>query len=227
MASLDVLDYQVGLDAALAKRGPDGRPLLDAPLRKQALKDARRTLDAMAFRFAILDERPLPEDLDYLRALEAMKPPERAAEVLARRRPAYQRVRRRRLVTSLVSLGIFALLVAGIVYVATLEEADVLAEFSASESTNATFVVTPEMTRLHVDGTILHAQGEVGNVEIFLYGPDGQTITLWPSGDARNNYLRRNLLPPELTPGEWRVFVDLNGGPGSVYLTITGVRPTR
>lgn len=221
MASLDVLDHQAGLDAALAAAG------LEPAYRRAALKDARRVVEAMAFRFALMDERPLPEDLDYLRALEAIKPPERAARALLARRPVYARARRRRLVTTWSVLAGLALLIAGLAYVATSEESVTLAEFSTTRSQNRTFVVTEAYTRVHVDGTVLHPDDAVAGVSIFLAGPDDQVIQVWPSGDARNNYVRRNLVPPELTPGEWRVFVDFNEGGGSVYMTILGVRPTR
>ena len=221
MASLDVLDYQAALDEALAKEG------LPPALRRQAVKEARRVLDAMAFRFALMDERPLPEDLDHLRALEAMQPPARAAAVLAKRRPIYAKVRRRRLTTTYTTLAILALAIAGLAYLATSEESVVLAEFSTASDLNRTFVVDENFTRLYVDATILHPDDGVSGVTIFLAGPDDRVVQLWPSGDARNNYLRRNLAPPELVPGEWRLFVDFNGGAGSVHLTLLGVRPAR
>ncbi|HVM44315.1 MAG TPA: hypothetical protein VM582_00165 [Candidatus Thermoplasmatota archaeon] len=221
MASLDVLDYQAGLDAELARAG------LPAAYRRQAVKEARRIVDAMAFRFAVLDERPLPEDLDYLRALEAVKAPAAAAQVLLRRRPVYARVRRRRLTTTYGVLLFLALAIGGLAYVVTSEESVTLAEFSATRSTNHTFVVAENMTRLYVDATVLHPDDAVAGVAIFLNGPEGQVVQLWPSGDARNNYLRRNIAPPTLTPGEWTVLVDFNSGGGSVHLTILGVRPAR
>lgn len=221
VASLDVLDYLAGLDVALDKAG------LEPAYRRAALKDARRIAEAMAFRFALMDERPLPEDLDHLRALEAMKPPERAAPILAARRPIYARARRRRLATTYTVLGLVAVLVAALAYVATSEESVTLAEFSTMASTNRTFVVTENITRVHVDATVLHPDDAVSAVSVYLAGPDGRVIQLWPSGDARNNYLRRNIEPPELVAGEWSVLVDFNEGGGSVYLTILGVQPSR
>lgn len=227
MSSLDVLDYQVALDEAMAKRGPDGRPLLEAAYRKQALREVRRALEAMAFRYALLDERALPEDLDYLRALEGLKQPEKAAQVLARKRPVYARARRRRLVTTWVSLAIVVVAAAALVYGATSEKADRLVDLSTSHTTNATFVVGQNVTRLHVDGTILPGKGQEGTIEIFLYSPSGRTYTLWPNGDNRDNYLRENLEGSQVEQGEWRALVDFNGGPGSVYLIIDAVSPTR
>ena len=216
-----MLDYQAGLDAELARAG------MPAALRRPAVKDARRVVDAMAFRFALMDERPLPEDLDYLRALEAVKPPARAAPVLLARRPVYARARRRRLTTTWSILLVLALAIGGLAYLATSEESVTLAEFSASASTDRTFVVTGNMTRLYVDATVLHPDDAVSGVTIFLNGPDGRVVQLWPSGDARNNYLRRNVEPPTLTPGEWTVLVDFNSPGGSVYLTVLGVQPAR
>lgn len=216
-----MLDFQAGLDAALARAG------LEPAYRRAAVKDAGRVVEAMAFRFALMDERPLPEDLDHLRALGAVKPPERVAPVLLARRPVYARARRQRLLATWSVLLALALAVGGLAYVATSEESVPLAEFSATRSTNRTFVVTESFTRLHIDGTVLHPEDALAAISIFLAGPDGQAIQVWPSGDARNNYVRLNLAPPQLTPGEWRVFVDFNQGGGSVHLTILGVQSTR
>lgn len=229
MSSLDVLDYQVALDEALARPGDDGRPLLEAAHRKTALREVRRAIEAMAFRFALLDERALPEDLDYLRAIEAMKPPAKAAKVLARKRPVYARARRRRLITTWTTLAILLVAVAALVYGATSEKADRLVDLSTSRSANATFEVGPDVTRLYVAGTILPAKGQEGTIEIFLYSPSGQVYTLWPgTHDTRDTYLRQNLEgTPAVEPGTWRALVDLNGGPGSVSLVIDAVRPTR
>jgi hypothetical protein len=227
VSSLDVLDYQVALDEALAKRGPDGRPLLEAAHRKQAMREVRRLVEAMAFRHALLDDRALPEDLDYLRALEGLKPAEKAAEVFARKRPVYVRARRRRLLTTWISLAVVALAVAALAYGATSEKAERVVDVSTSQTTNATFHVDGNVTRLHVDGTILPARGSEGTIDIFLYSPSGKVYTLWPDGDRRDNYLRRNLDGSQIEVGDWRVLVDLNGGPGSVSLVIDAVRPAR
>lgn len=231
VASLDVLDYQLGLDQALAQKGPDGRPLLETPLRRQAIKEARRLLDAMAFRFALLDERPLPEDLDYLRALEAMKRPEQAAPVLARRRPIYQRTRRRRLVTSYGSLMLVVTFVALLAWFGTSETADELAlvnQRTAQDVTvthTANFTVTPDMNRLHVDGTTLVSRDSRGIVEIRLLDPQGE-VRLYESYSANDNlYLRANILSPE--PGEWRLLVDFLEAEASVRVSVDGVRPAR
>lgn len=231
MASLDVLDYQLGLDQALAQKGPDGRPLLEAPFRRQAVKEARRLIDAMAFRFALMDERPLPEDLDYLRALEAMKRPEQAAPVLARRRPLYQRVRRRRLVTGYGSLALVATCVLLLAWFATSETAEEIAlvNHRTSEdvtfSPNDTFTVTPDMTRLHVDGTILLARDSRGIVEIRLVDPSGSVRMYESYAPGGNLYLRENVYDPE--PGEWTLLVDFLDAEASVRVTVDGIRSAR
>lgn len=229
MSSLDLLDYQVGLDEALARPGPDGKPLLASALRRQAVKEARRVVDAMAFRFALLDERPLPEDLDYLRALEAVKPPARAAEVLARRKGHYAKVRARRLVTTWGVLAIVGALVAVLAVLATSEESVTLASINHSTATeqtyspNATFVVDANVTRLHVDGTLLLARGSTGNIEVRLVDPDGVVHDLTPT--RGNVYLRENVDAPKA--GEWTLYVDFNGAEGSARVEVFGVRPTR
>ena len=231
MSSLDLLDYQVGLDAALAKPGPDGRPLLAPGLRRQAVKEARRVVDAMAFRFALLDERPLPEDLDYLRALEAVKPPGRAAEVLARRRPHYVRVRRRRLMTTWVTLAVLAVVATGAAVLATSEKADTLASINHSTvatglyQPNATFLVEENVTRLRVDGSVFVSKDSTGTVEVRLLDPQG-VERLYEVFAARGNvYLRENVYDP--LPGRWTLLVDFNGAEGSARVDVSGVRPTR
>lgn len=236
MASLDVLDYQVGLDAELAKPGPEGAPLLEAPLRKQAIRDARRTIDMMAFRFAVADEWPLPEDLDYLRALEAMKPPAAAAAVLARQRPVYARRRVRRLATTWIVLGVLMLVVAGGWWVATSETADTLA--LVVESTNTlpgdethtfaitrNFTVEPEVNRLHLDGTVIVTRDSPGVIEVRLLDPSGQ-LAYYESFNPRDgNYIRHNVLQP--APGEWQLIVDFLDVQGSARVSVDGVRPAR
>ena len=231
MSSLDLLDYQVGLDEALAQPGPDGKPLLPAGLRRQAVKEARRLVDAMAFRFSLMDERPLPEDLDYLRALEAMKPPAKAAQVLARRRPHYARTRRRRLATTWIGLALFASLVLGVAWLATSETADTLASINHSTAAtqtyapNATFLVDANVTRLHVDGTLLVAKGSPGVIEVRLVDPAGRTRVYESSAAGGNVYLRENVYAPE--PGSWTLYVDFSGAEGSARVEVFGVRPTR
>lgn len=229
MSSLDLLDYQTGLDDALAQPGPDGRPLLPPALRRQAVKEARKVVDGMAFRFALLDERPLPEDLDYLRALEAVKPPERAAEVLARRRPHYARVRRRRLATTWSILAVLAFLVGGLAWLATSEEAEVLATVnfgtrSALYTQNATFDVDGNVTRLHLDGTLILARGTPGTVEVRLVDPDGVERFQEVHTAQDSVYLRGNVAA---RPGTWTLLVDFNGAEGSARVDVLGVRPTR
>ena len=231
MSSLDLLDYQVGLDAALARPGPDGRPLLAPALRRQAVKDARRVVDDMAFRFALLDERPLPEDLDYLRALEAVKPPEQAATVLARRQPHYARVRRRRLTTTWTILAILGLMAGGLYWAATSEVADTLAVVNHNTRTDperspsATFLVDENVTRLHLDGTILLRRDSPGAVEIRLLDPDGREAFFETYVPGGNVYLRENVENPR--PGTWTLLVDFNGAQGSARVDVMGVRPAR
>lgn len=234
MSSLDVLDYQTGVEEALARRGPDGRPLLEAPLRRQALRDVRRLIDALAFRYAIIDDRPLPEDLDYIRALEGLKRPDAVAPVLARRRPHYQRVRRRRLTTSWTVLGVILLFIAGLLYVATLEKAEEVALVNERGDAGAvfeqTFTIGEEITRLHVDGTIVVAKDAGGPIVVSLIGPDnreylGTEGRLGAEFTSRGgNYLRENVNSP--IAGEWTLRVNY-GGAGSAMVTVLAIQPAR
>lgn len=225
MASLDVLDYQLALEQALAKEG------LPPGLRRQAVKEARRTLDAMAFRFAIMDERPLPEDLDYLRALEAMKPVERAAPVLARRRPLYAANRRRRLVTTWGVLLVIAAAIGGLAYLATSEVAEELVLVDHNVQASVTFpeqrnfTVTDDMTRLHIDGTFLVNRNSRGIVELRLIDPSNRTRVAETYVAGGNIYLRENIYDPE--PGQWTLLVDFLDAQGAVRVTVDGIRPAR
>lgn len=230
MASLDVLDYLTGLDDELAKPGPDGRARMPPPLRKQALRDARRVIDMMAFKFAIVDERPLPEDLDHLRAIEAVKPAPRAADVLLRRAPHYARVRRRRLATTWSVLAVLVLLFGGLAYLATSEKADTLATIVTAPATdvtyaeNRTFDVRADMTRLYVTADVFVARGSQGSVEIRLVDPDGEValVDLWTP--QSNNYLRESV-PPKT--GTWTLVVVFHNAHGSVRAEVNGVYPAR
>lgn len=225
MASLDVLDYQLGLDAALEKEG------LPANLRGQAVKEARRTIDALAFRFALMDERPLPEEHDYLRALQAVKPADRAAAVLAKRRPLYARVRRRRLVTSTTILVGFTVLLLGGYYLATSETADEVALVAHNVNTpstfsdDRTFFVFEDVTRLHLDGTFLVNRNSPGLVEVRVIDPEGNTRLYEAYAAGGNIYLRENINDPQ--PGLWRILVDFLDAQGSVRVTVDAIRPAR
>lgn len=231
MSSLDVLDYQTGLEAALAKRGPEGKPLLEPALRRQAMRDVRRTIDALAFRFALIDERPLPEDLDYIRALEGLKAPDDVARVLAKRRPIYVRTRRRRLATTWTMLAVFALFAAGIAYAATLESADTLAEVNVAQDEGdvlRTFTVPEGVSRLYVAATVI-VQREGGPVTISLVDPDGREHlgeagygAQFYTGDG--NYLRENIPTP--AAGNWTLLVSYGNG-GSVSVRVDAVTPNR
>lgn len=225
MASLDLLDYQAALDDALAQEG------LPASLRRPAVKEARRVADAMAFRFALLDERPMPEDLDYLRAIEAMKRPPEAARVLLRRRGVYAANRRRRLATTWVLLLALGLAATSLAYYGTSEQAQELALVNYSTAavatfpTNRTFVVEQDVTRLRVDGTFLLAKGSPGVIELRLLDPTGD-MRLYESYYAGGNiYLRENVYAPE--PGEWTLLVDHLEAQGSVRVSVDAVRPAR
>jgi len=232
VASLDVLDYQVALDNALAARGPAGAPLLPAPLRRQAIKDARRVLDAMAFRFALIDERALPEPIDYVRALEAMQPADKAAAVLARRAPIYRRVRRRRRVTSYSALIIIGLFVASLVYFGTSETAEELAlinyrtfEPGAVDVRNVSFAVTPDMNRLHVDGTVIVDQDATGSLHLSLIAPDGSTAFVVSYGPGGTNYVRHNIYAP--AAGTWQLRIDYDYAAATARVTVDGIRAAR
>ncbi len=232
MASLDVLDFQLAVDAALAEPGPSGAPLLPAALRSQAVREARHVVDAMAFRFALLDERALPEDSDYVRALDALKSPARVAEVLARRSPLYAAKRRRRLVTTWSVLGVIALVVVGFAFLITIEEADTLASLTGSATEDLgtitlqrNFTVAPEVDRLHLDGNIIVRTGSSGVIEVRLIAPDGSIAFVEGYGDRSGNYLRANLLNPP--PGQWTLIIDFLAVNGAATVSVDGVRPTR
>lgn len=235
MSSLDLLDYQTGVEQALAAPDAHGQPLLPAPLRSQALRETRRLVDAMAFRYALIDERPLPEDLDYIRALEGLKSPDKVARVLARRRPHYARTRRRRLVTTWTTLAIIMAVVVGFAYAATLEKAETLAQINergaAGDAFERTFVVDGNVTRLHLDGTIVVSKDtDTGPIVVSLISPDnrehlGTDGRLGAEFTANSGiYLRENVYSP--APGTWTLRI-VYGGAGSALVTVDAVTPNR
>jgi hypothetical protein len=228
LASLDVLDYLQGLETALASRLPAG-------LRRPAVREARRVLETLAFRFAILDERPLPEDLDYLRAIEAMKPPARAAEVLARRRPIYARARRRRLITTWTILAFLAIAIGGLAYLATSEKADTVAAVNQRAAVDVSyavvknFTIAPNVNRLHVAGDFSLGKATSGTIEVRLryLGTDNAPVneTSLTFNARERDYLRENVLDPK--PGNWQLFVDFEQVTGSAIITVDAITPTR
>jgi hypothetical protein len=231
VASLDVLDYLHGLDDELAKPGADGKPLLPASLRGQARKDVRRVLDAMAFRFAILDERPLPEDLDYLRAIEALQPAPKAAAVLARRRPFYAKTRRRRLASTWTTLAVIGLALFALVWFGTSEKAETLVAVKEQAAVDVTYIrtwnftVDPAMNRLHIDGSAFLNKASQGDVEVFIKDPTGKTTRYIERSPTSNNWIRDNIEGP--LPGVWQLVVSFNGASGTLQMTVDGVSPAR
>ncbi|MFA5862328.1 MAG: hypothetical protein WDA16_11605 [Candidatus Thermoplasmatota archaeon] len=225
MASLDVLDYVTRLDEALSTHERS------AGLRRAGVREARDLIDAMAFRFALLDERPLPEDFDYLRAIEAMRTPTQAAGVLARRLPHYARQRRRRLTTTWGVLAVIAILLGATAYYATSERAQTLAaisEHSAVDvqySVNQTFLVTADMTRLHMDGSAVVSKLSNGTIEVRLLDPNGSPQVTQVFQARGNNFLRANVESPAV--GRWTLLVDFNEAGGAVDVSVDGITPTR
>lgn len=225
MSSLDVLDYATALEEALARQGMPG------PLRGPAVREARRTIEALAFRFALLDERALPEDLDHLRALEAMKPPERAAQVLMGRRPIYAANRRRRLVTTWTVLALLALAIGGFWYAVTGETADTVAAINdrveAGGYREVNFTVDGNVTRLYVAATVVVPKTSEAGIRILLIDPSGRQRLDAPDNSfapGGNNYLGQSVEAP--APGAWTLRV-LYEGAGSAQVEVQAIRPTR
>lgn len=227
MATLDVLDYVVRLDDALAGSMP-------APERKLVTRDVRRLVEDFAFRFAFLDGRVAPDDIDYARALEALKEPARAAEAFAAKRPRYRRrVVRKRVVSYLVLLF---LVLAGTAFatLVTSEEADPLVDewkegsrTPVTQSYSRTFDVAPGTSRLQFSAQVILLAGDDA--------PDGSGITfliLDPAGNVRaeRTFTGRNSVYHKGAieapgPGTWEVFVDFHDAAGSSDVTVLGVRP--
>lgn len=226
-----MLDYTTALEEALVAQG-----VRSAGIRRMAMREARRLIDAMAFRFALMDERPLPEDLDYVRAIEAMKAPAQAAAVLARKAPQYASARRRRLALSWGVLALVVLLVGGLAWIATSEKGEIVAHITQNAavdvqySNNTTFTVDPGVVRLHLDGSVFVTTGSSGDIEVRLYRTNETTGDVetayvgdfYPRGD---NYPRFDLEYPK--PGTWTLLVDFDQAHGSADVSVQAIRPAR
>lgn len=225
MATLDVLDYTVRLDEALL-------PHLNPAERKMATREVRRLVEDLAFRFAFMDDRVMPEDIDYARALEAIKPPPAAAPVLARRAPVYRKRRVRKSITTLlvllfltVSVGAFANLVAS-------ERADVLVdEWRVGSSTprsvseSQSFTVPAGTSRLQLAGPVIVLGDRTGErlntITVTLLDPQGNARFAQEFTSQNSVYAKRAFEAPP--PGEWTLLVDFREAAGSAELTVLAV----
>lgn len=225
MATLDVLDYLVKLDEALVGR-------LGPAERKMARKDVRRTLEDLAFRFAILDERVMPEDLDYARALEVLKEPDATARVLERRAPVYRKRRVRKGITTAVVLVGLALFVGAFSNFVTSERADVLVDgwlvgspTPQSKSESREFTVPHGTSRLQLSGPVVvltdRESVRENTVTVLLMDPSGQIRFEKVFTSANAVYAKTTVEVP--TPGAWTLLVDFRDAAGSAELTVLGV----
>lgn len=227
MATLDVLDYVVRLDEALARVMPPGE-------RKLATRDVKHLVEDLAFRFAFMDGRVAPDDIDYARALEALKDPPRAADSFAAHRPRYRKRVMRKRVVSWTVLALVALAGTAFATLVTSEEADVLVDQwrvgyaeRATESHRLGFDVVEGTKRLQFTAQVIVTGGRDA--------PAGSSITflvLDPAGNVKAErtfagttsvYYKGAIEAPG--PGRWEVFVDFHDAAGASDVTILGVHP--
>lgn len=213
----DMLDHLARVDDHLEGRMPGSE-------RKLVRRDARRLIEDLAFRFAFLDGRLAPADIDYARALEALKPPPRAAEGILSRRAGYTRRARRALVSRLATLAVVASLLGGLALLALSETSVPLATYvgggpeARSASDPQTVVVPAGLDRVYL---VVHpiVRGE-GAVTVTVFGPSSEVLyqRIFTRGDT---YADANL---PATPGEWLLVVDYHDAVANARIELTGVR---
>lgn len=220
MASLAVREYLIEVEEALEDR-------MGRAERKMARRDVRSLVQDMAFRLAARKQRPAPEDIDYELALEALRPPEETAAILAEKRGSYtQRKWRSRARTAGVLL-VLALVGALAVQAMTSQTADPVftydnaSENRTSASTLRTFPVADGYDRLdyRVRGIVTSHEGEI---RVTLLDPGNQAVYQEAFTRDSGLWTRGNL--PGAEPGDWSLVVDYREASGSVHVEVSGVR---
>lgn len=216
----DVRLWILALDDALAPRLPKGQ-------RRFALKEMRNLVEDLSFRNAFLDDRFAPDDRDLGRALAALKPPARVAEVLARRAPVYRRKRRASLARTFLTLALILGAGFGLSQLAAGDESVPLAAVTYANTTAETSavrfepVVVPEgLSRLDVT---IHATNldKGGFVVVRMLSPTNEIAYERTFSREARAYDHANLPP---TPGTWHVAIDYVETKGATRVDVTGVR---
>lgn len=217
----DVRLWLIALDEALA-------PLVPKGARRYAAKEARGVIEDLSFRFAFLDDRYAPDDRDLGRALAALKPPARVAEVLARRAPVYRRKRRASLVRTWATLAVLALVVWGFAQLATGDESVRLAtvthstgEVETGTVKVANFTAPAGLSRIDVNVQATNLDPG-GDVVVRLFDPAGALAYQGVFSREARAFDSENLAPRE---GTWTIAVDFANTGGTVRVDVTGVRP--
>lgn len=215
----DVLEYLARLDDGL-EEGMSGAE------RKLVRRDVRRAIESFAFRFAFLGDRLAPADVDYARALEALKPPERAAGAVLARRDGWRRRARKAAARRLVALAVVAALVGGLAWAASSESSERLGgyvggtEQAAFLVESANLTVPPGLDRVYVVVQPIVTSDE-GTLTVSVAGPDGEPLYQRTFTRSGTNYDDANL---PATPGEWRIVVDYRDVAGHARVEVFGVR---
>lgn len=220
VASLAAREYLMELEEAL-----EGR--MGRAERKLARRDVRSLVQDMAFRLAARKERPAPEDIDYELALEALRPPQEAAEVLAGKRESYARRkwwgRARKLGLVLVLLAVGALAVQAMQSQSAypIYSYENATQNRTSSSTLETFHVGEGYQRLdyRVRGIVT---SDTGEIHVTLLDPSNHVAFREVFEPESGVWARGNL--PQATAGNWTLVVDYRDAAGSVRVEVTGIR---
>lgn len=219
MASLATRDYLMKVEEEL-----EGE--LDRAERKLARREVRSLIQDMAFRLAARKERPAPEDIDYEMALEALRPPEETARILARKRGEYRR-RKWRGRARTAAIVLILVVVGGLAVQAMTSETSepVFSYTNGSEnrtrsSTMTGFVVDEEYRRLdyQVKGIVTSDEGQI---RITLLDPANQVA--YQEAFTRDSGLYSQGNVPDVPQGNWTLVVDFADASGSVRVDVRGV----
>lgn len=219
MASLATREYLMELEEELEDR-------MGRAERKIARREVRGLVQDMAFRLAAQKRRPAPEDIDHEIALEALRPPEEAAEVLAgradefRRRKWAKRGRTAAILLVLALVGVLAVQAMTAETTVPVHSYTNASENRTNSSTTEVFDVSGDHRRLQYQVRAFLSNPE-GTIRVTVLDP-GNGVAIQEAFTADSGAHRQGTVA-EVPQGSWRLVVDFVDAAGSVRVDLRGV----